>query len=125
MTMKKKKYLKKGVASIFLAYILLAVMLVFLFGICIPFMMAWYVQVYTAGQQILTDSNINAQISAIENETMRNTIQGVFTTSEESVATNIEILGFFFQYSWIIVIVVIVFMLFMRTRVLVETQTIV
>lgn len=118
----KKKYLKPGIAGIFLTYIFFAVMLVFLFGFGVPFLMGWYVQIYSAGQMIITSSNVQASINQISDPAMKAQIQGAFTSAQGSVADNISILGFFFQYSWLIIAIVITFMLFMRSRVLVETQ---
>jgi len=118
--MKDKR--RKGVASIFLAYIMFAVMLVFFFAVGIPFLMASYVQFYDAGQTILTQSDIQNKINSISDPAIKADIQGAFTSAQGSIPTNVQILGFFFQYGWIIIVVIIVMMLFMKTRVLVETQ---
>jgi predicted PurR-regulated permease PerM len=120
--MKDTKQKRKGVASIFLAYVMFAVMLVFFFAVGIPFLMASYVQFYSAGQSILTQSDIQNRINSISDPTIKANIQGSFTSAQNSIPTNINILGIFFQYSWIIIVVIIVMMLFMKTRVLVETQ---
>jgi len=119
---KDRRYMKPGVAGIFLTYIFFSVMLVFLFGFGVPFLMAWYVQMYSAGQTIMTSSNIQNQINQIQDPGMKSQIQSAFTVAQGSIADNISILGFFFKYSWLVVTIVIVFMLFMRSRVLVETQ---
>jgi len=119
---KKKKYLKKGVAGIFLVFITFSIMLVFLFAVAIPFLMDMNVQFYGAGQDIMTQSNIQATIDKIFDAGTRAAIQGTFTSAQESTSTQIQILGFFFQYSWLWIILIITLVLFMITRKTVETQ---
>jgi hypothetical protein len=119
---KNKKYLRKGVAGIFVVFVLYSVMLVFLFAVAIPFLMNMNVQFYGAGQQIMTQSNIQNTIDNIQDADIKTAIQGTFTSATSSTATNIQILGFFFQYSWLWISLIITLILFMITRKTVETQ---
>ena len=123
MKNKKNKYLKPGVAGIFIAFIFISIVLIFLFAVGIPFLMAWNTQMYAAGEQIMSDSSIQSAIDSISDATMKAEIEGIFTVAKSSTADNVSILGFFYQYGWIIIIIITCLMLFMKTRVLVETQT--
>lgn len=119
---KEKRYLKPGVASIFVAFVILSVLLLFLFAIGIPFLMSVNTQFYEMGERMLTDPNVQASIANIQDEPTRTQIGLVFNNSTGSIADTVDILGTFFQYGWLIIIVIVVFFLFIRTRVLVETQ---
>ena len=120
-----KRYLKPGIVQIFLEYLMLSIMLVFLFAVAIPFMMTWYVNMHIAGQTVLSVSGINNTLNSMSNDSVVPYIKGVFITAQQSNADSIDILGFFFRYGGIIIVIVITFSLFMCSRKLVETQQIV
>lgn len=122
---KENKYLKPAVAGIFIAFIFISITLIFLFAVGIPFMIAWNTEMYAAGERIMSSSNIQATIDSIQDASIKAEIEDVFTEAKSSTSTNVSILGFFYQYGWIIIIIITCLMLFMKTRVLVETQQIV
>ena len=120
---KDKKYLKPAVAGIFIAFIFISITLIFLFAVGIPFMLAWNVEMYAAGERIMNDQSVQSAIDSISDAAIKAEIEGVFTTAKASTSDNVSVLGFFYQYGWIIIIIITTLMLFMKTRVLVETQS--
>jgi len=111
--MKEKKYLKKATIGMFLVFIVFGILLVFLFGFGVPVLLKFNTEIYSAGQTILEDINTT---------NLPQEMQEAINASTQSVSTQTEILSFFFQYGWIIILIVILFVLFMRSRTLVEAE---
>lgn len=115
---RKKK--KKGVVAYFMVFVFMAIILVFLFGFAIPMLMDMQVGLY-AGGEIALDDAYN-WLDKINDTTVKTQIQNTLDSSKNSIPDQNEVLGFFFQYSWIIIIVVVLFVVFMFTRTTVETD---
>lgn len=111
---------KKGVVAYFMVFILSSISILFLFGFAVPLMMDLDVGFYAAGESILNDTD--SYIDQIQDADVKAQLQATLNASKESIPDQVDILGFFFQYSWLIVIVAITFIIFMYTRFTVETQ---
>lgn len=118
--MKKKTRPRKGVVAYFLVFVLLSIVTLFLFAFAIPLSINITAAFYSAGEDILdgTDTWINK----IDNSSVRTEINDTLNNAKDTIPEQIELLTFFFQYSWLIIIIVIVFVIFMMTRTTVEQE---
>lgn len=97
----------------FIVFVLFAVLLVFLFGFGIPVLIDITNGFYEGGQDIL--ENINTS------ELPENAADAI-DSAENAAPTVMNILSFFYKYSWFIIIVVLVLIIYIRSRILVETE---
>lgn len=110
---------ERGSFAYFIAFVFLALTLVFLFGVGIPLLVNINTEFYAAGEDIINMSaNTTSQIQDAN-------ARAVFENAQNSMMTSIEdqtdILSTFFQFGWLIIIVVIVLILFMASRQQIET----
>lgn len=111
---------RKGVVGYFMVFVFLAVVLVVLFGVATPMLIDISAALYRAGEPALDDAQ--NWIDQIENATVKDQIQDALDSSRDSLPQQIDILAFFYQYGWVIIIVVTLFVIFMATRVQVEQE---
>lgn len=111
---------ENAVLGYFLAFIFAVTMIVFLFAFAIPFATSFSTDLYVAGDSILEDAQ--DKIDSISNATIRTRIQDSLDNMQDATAENIEHLAFFYQYSWIFVVIIITFTFFMLARKIVETK---
>lgn len=120
--MKKKNCKKKnsilrderGSISYWFIFVLLIIMLSFLFGVSIPFLQTYTVSIHGA-----TDDLIDKAYNAAENindVNARIAIQSSLTAQTSALSEQQEIYSTFIQYSTIIIIIIIAFILFMASR---------
>lgn len=117
---RREKEKRKGVVGFFLLFVFLSVIIIFFFAFAIPVLIDLETAFYTAGEKALVDAD--DWVNEINNTQVKTQIQNTLTASQNSIPDQIDILGFFFQYSWIIFIIVILFVIYMRTRVVVESS---
>lgn len=110
-----------GVMGFFLVFIVLGFMLVILFAVAVPFLINFSTSSYAFGDQIIGDST--AFLDDIQNETIKGQLQSSLSGAQGATQDNIDILTFFYQYGWIIIIVVTSFSIYMVARKVVETQS--
>lgn len=121
MKCKRLKELRKdskGSVSFSLVFLYLAVILLALFAVFVPFLQTLNLELYDAGEDILergkeatakiNDANVRAQFDAS------------LDAQTDSIITQVEILSLFFQYGWIIIMLIIVLVLFIATRKTIE-----
>ena len=110
---------EKGVAAYFYLFFMVSIILLFLFAVAIPFMQTFNIEAYAMGEDILESSQ--PAIDSIDNTEVRESIQGMIDSQLESTANQVDILGVFFQYGWLIIILVVLLIIFMASRETVET----
>lgn len=115
---KSKK--RKGVVAYFFVFVFLALIVSFLFAFAIPLLIDINTQFYAGGEIALDDAEI--WLDEISDADVKAQIEDAIDSSKASIPDQISILAFFYQYGWIIIILVILFVVFMQTRVTVETQ---
>lgn len=120
--MKWRKFRKNdnAVLGYFIAFIFSAVMLVFLFSFAIPFLINFTTDMYEAGDHIIELAEGN--IENIRDETVKQRILDNLQRMQDSTEETIDYLGFFYQYSWILIILVVTLTIFMLARKVVETK---
>jgi hypothetical protein len=111
---------KKGAVGFFLVFIFFALMLSFLFAFAIPMLIDINTHLYTAGEIALVDAA--EWTENIDDAAVKAQIQDTLDSGKDSIPDQIEILGFFYQYSWLVIIVAVLFVVFMYTRMTVETS---
>ena len=95
-------------------------MLVFLFSFAIPFLTDFTTDMYLAGDDIIVGTE--SKIGSISNETIRTNIQNNLQDMQSATAENINYLSFFYQYSWIFIVIVVTFTIFLLARRNVEVK---
>ena len=105
---------ERGSFSYFMVFIMLAVILVFLFAIGIPMLTQINSEFYKAGEPMLDTAYENAML--IEDADVQAAMLSNIEGQRQSIPDQIEVLSIFFQYGWLIIILVIVMVLFMSSR---------
>lgn len=118
--MKKKSPRRKGVVAYFYIFVMLSVIMLFLMAFAIPLLMDFNIQIYSGGELALDDAT--SWLDKISDADVKAQIEATLNASKDSIPEQIDVMGFFFQYSWIIMILVILFVVFMFTRVTVEQE---
>lgn len=120
--MKLRKLWDNDTAALgyFLILVFSVSMLVFLFSFAIPFLTDFTTDMYIAGDNIT--QRTEDKIAEISNATIRQNIQDALDNMQSSTAENIQNLGFFYQYSWILIVLIVTFSLFILARKVVETK---
>lgn len=110
----------EAVLGYFFAFIFAVVMLVFLFSFAIPFMVDFTTDMYIASESIIDDTE--DKIASITNVTIRQQIQNSIDNMQSATVENIDYLSFFYQYSWLFIVIVVTFTIFILARQTVETK---
>jgi hypothetical protein len=114
--MKKKN--KKGVISLYISFILFAIILITLTAVFAPMGVRFNTAMFEAGQQILIESN--ESIQNISNPVIKAQIGSMIDSAVDAGVTSIEVNSDIFQYSWVIFIVLGGIIVFLSARRLVE-----
>ena len=86
--MKKLLKDKKGSVSLYITYIILAVIIIVIAAVVAPFGVLFNSELYAAGEEIILDAN--ETISQIQNDTIRNSIQANFGKSVAIDSTDMK-----------------------------------
>ena len=105
---------ERGSFSYFMVFIMLAVILVFLFAIGIPMLTQINSEFYKAGEPMLDTAYENALL--VEDADVQAAMLSNIDGQRQSIPDQVEVLSIFFQYGWLIIILVIVMVLFMSSR---------
>jgi len=109
---------KRGSLSYFFIFVALSVILIFLFALWIPMNELFLSEVYNASDKILTDAN--ASIQDISNPEIKANLMHLYGEQRQQIPDSIDVLSTFFQYSWIIIPLILVIVLFLASRQQVE-----
>lgn len=109
---------KKGVIALFFAFVIVSIIMIVLFAFAIPLILATNIGLYGAGDDIMD----KIDLGTINDAGIRTAINDSLTTARASTADNVSILSSFFQYSWLIIIVILGLIMFLYSRRIIETQ---
>jgi len=109
---------RKSSITMYFIYIILVTGILFVAAVAAPMGIRFASVLYVHGEKQIIEAN--KTISQIQNETVRNSIQGIFGSAVQSQQNNIEVYTAMYQYGWIIVIVLTSLILFLLTRIRVE-----
>lgn len=120
--MNKKKSLlnEKGQLSFFIIFIILVFTILVTFVFFAPLLIDFNTRIYASANDILADANVVA--SQIDDPATQAQFQSAISSSANSIPEQTEILSFFFQYAWIILVVAVTMAIYLYTRRSVETQ---
>lgn len=111
---------KKGSTSFFMIFVFLAVILLILFALVVPLIQYVNLNLYAAGEGILADANVVA--AGIENDAIRAEMVDAIGAESSVIPTSVQALSVFFQYGWIIIIIMVMLVMFIYTRQSVEYE---
>lgn len=118
---KPRKFRKEiyGSLSFFFIFIYLSVILLTLFAVAIPMMININTEFFEAGQDIIDMANDDFVIGDSE---VAQAVADSMSDASDSTANQIVILSGFFQYSWVIIIVVVTLVIYIIARSTVEVN---
>lgn len=115
-----RKLNKRGNITLYVISIVLALFLVAIAAFAAPMGVLFNSEMYQAGELIMAQAN--ESIAGIDDVEVRNRVLGLVNNSFEAQENNIAINNSMFQYSWIIVLIVMFIVIFLYARTLVETR---
>ena len=118
--MKKKSVLmnQRGVISFVLVWMIFIVSLLFLFTFVIPFLISFNTRMYSTSQVMFNDANKAAY--DINDSTVRGEMVSIIASSKATITDQTANLNNYFQYSWILFLIIITLIVFLITRQSVE-----
>ena len=115
-----KKLFKRGVVSIYITFLILAIIIILVASVMAPMGVRFNTEFYAAGEDILLKANDS--MSKIQNVTVRDSIVASNDNALAAMQNNINVNQSLFQYSWILIIGLTALTIFLFTRRLVEFQ---
>lgn len=106
--------------SFAVVFIFLFVVTVFLFAVAIPMTLNINTAFFSMGDDMLEQGLNNIQ--GIEDPDVQNSVEGTLNSAKDSFSQQANILGFFAQYGWIFVIIIILFIIVIAARKQVESE---
>jgi hypothetical protein len=107
---------RKGQLTIYFVFIVTAIILVTITAVVIPLGVRINTEFYKAGAQLIADSNT----SISSDSDVKTSIQNTFSSAISAEQDNIEVGTGIFQYSWIIVLILLALILFLYSRRMIE-----
>jgi hypothetical protein len=111
---------KKGFIGVYIIFMVFSLLILIIAAVLVPLSIRMNTEFTAAGARII-NSSID-KIDAIDDANIRTELRGAMTDAISASAQNIEIQAAIFQYSWIIIVVIMGLFLFLYTRQLVEYQ---
>lgn len=109
---------KKSQVFLYIVFIIMALLIVIIASVFAPMGVLFNTRMYEAGEGILLRANNS--IADIDNSDVRTSIYSMLDNSFKAQENNIDVNNSIFQYSWVIVIVLIGLVIFLYTRRMVE-----
>jgi len=109
---------KKAFVTFYFVFIILAIVIIVIAAVVAPMAIQMNTELYLAGEKILLDSN--ESIQGINDTEVRAAIQASIGEALESTELNINVNADLFQYSWVLILVLGVIVIFIITRQTVE-----
>lgn len=111
---------KRGTMGFFIVFVVVAVLMTILFAFGIPLLISINTEFYKAGEELINESL--TEINQIQDQTIKDELNKALTDAKTATSNNIGILSWFYQYSWVFVVIVVALVIFMLARTTVETQ---
>lgn len=106
--------MKRAQTSYFIVYLVLAVMLVLAAAIFVPLGKSTADTTYNVGETVLETAKTRS--AEINNASIRSAISLSIDEAVAEKENNIDMIQNFFQYFWIVVLIMTAFMIFVYTR---------
>jgi len=114
----KSSFGKRGQAGLYVFYMFMVILIITIAAVMAPLGALFNTEMYVAGEQLMIDANVSA--SAIVDNDIRESVQGVFGSALSAANNNISVNANIFQYSWVLVVGLTALVLFLQSRRLVE-----
>lgn len=112
---------KKGQVALYIIFIISALFIVLIAAFFAPMGVRFNSEMYVAGEGLMLEAN--ETIQRIQNDTVKNELQGIMDGALAATQNNISVNAHLFQYGWIFVIGLVGLIIFLYTRSLVEFRT--
>lgn len=109
---------KKGQVTLYLGFLVLAIVLITFVAIGAPLGIRFTTEAFRASEKIIDETN--SSISMIQDESVKGEIGQIISVGKTTTADHVELLGAFFQYGWVVVLISCVLVVFLSTRRLVD-----
>lgn len=110
---------KNGQIFIYITFFIVAVLIIIIAAVLVPFGVSFSTRMYEAGEDIYLDLNESVDIQDAE---VRASVTDGIESGLDALETNIDVSQDIFRYSWVIVIILTALVMFIFTRRIVETQ---
>jgi len=121
MACKKRKPGKKAQVAMYLAFIIVATVVILITAFAAPMGARISTKFYEAGENILLATQ--ADLNDINDSTVRDRINASLVNAMAAQENNIDITTALYQYSWIFVVALAAVMVFLMSRAIVEFRT--
>jgi len=108
----------KGQVTVYLTFVIFAIIIVVLTALVAPFGVKLNTDLYAIGEDMILDANDS--LSQIGNTTVRDTLYTTFGEAQGATQTNIEVNSAAFQYAWLLLLGLGALIMFLYTRRIVE-----
>lgn len=110
--------MKKANISLYMAFIIVAVLIVIIAAVFAPMGVMFNTKMYLAGEDILgyTQDDINS----IQDDEIRASVNGSILAAKDAAENNITVNANIFQYSWVFIVLLSALVVFIYTRRLTE-----
>lgn len=115
-----KRNNKKGQVIPMIYFFIFAVILVITTAVLATFGTNFSTQMYEFGEEMIIDSQL--VLNDIENVEVRERLNNTFNSAIDATEDNITVSSALFKYSWIILLVIMFFLFFVLSRVLVQSE---
>lgn len=109
---------KRGQVVLYIYFFIAMIILVTIAAVLAPMGVRFNSAMYTAGEGILADAQ--PDIDAIQDASIRTAINESVTAAKSAGQNNVEVNAAIFQYSWVLVLILIAVILFIQSRRLIE-----
>ena len=113
-----KKTNKKANLSLYIVWFILAIIIILTAALIVPMGTIFATTMYAEGEKLLVMSN--SSIERIQDQEVKDRIQAIIGSAKDSAELNIETSTNIFKYSWLIVIIITIIVLFLIARSYVE-----
>ena len=109
---------KKGLVSLYIVFIIIAIVIVFLSAVFAPLATDIATQSYAAGYDIMLEAN--ESLNLIEDNAIKDSIQASINSAAAAQNDNVTYTTALYKYGFVLVIVIAGLVLFMYSRQLIE-----
>lgn len=111
---------KHGTISFALVFIFLFVITCFTFAVAIPMTLDINTAFFSMGEDMLQEGLEHA--NNIQDNDVKDSVTKTLTGAKDSFSDQVDILGFFVQYAWVFIVIIILFIIVIAARKQVESE---
>lgn len=109
---------KKSNLSLYIISSIFLFIIIIVAGMLAPFGVLINSEIYVAGEELMLEAN--ETIQNIQNDTVRQRVQGVINSGLSATEENIDVNNDLFQYGWIAALIIFGILIFIGARQMVE-----